>query len=327
MSSDGHAIARMPEWRNYLPTRVHDEFDAFCELYRQHGSKNFDPPALKAKLDPEVAEAFYDDMVSNGRVEGVYDVNRRLIELDREGIAGEVLFPDFGLAFQLMSPLLQSLSKHGYQITKENESLSFRAYNRWVADYCSAAPDRFAPMALIDFSDVDAAVAEIRAVRDLGLRGIVLSRFEEERPVYDPRFDPIWSVLKELDMPVNSHTGISSITDRPVRAAACAGEFGPVLMGPILLYLARQFLHQFIWGGVLERHPKLRLVMTEMQTQWVAPMLGEMDYSYSRSYLRRDVRKTLKLLPSAYFNGRCLSARRCSLAARSPIVIFSGPRR
>jgi predicted TIM-barrel fold metal-dependent hydrolase len=56
-----------------------------------------------------------------------------------------------------------------------------------------------------------------------------------------------------------------------------------------------------VWGGVFERHPDLHLVATEQGTGWVISALRSMDYSWERSYLRRDVREIVKRKPSDYY--------------------------
>jgi predicted TIM-barrel fold metal-dependent hydrolase len=56
-----------------------------------------------------------------------------------------------------------------------------------------------------------------------------------------------------------------------------------------------------IWGGVLERHPKLQVVLTEQGTGWIVSALRGMDYSWEHSYLRRDVRTVVKRKPSEYY--------------------------
>jgi hypothetical protein len=104
ISSDGHATARMEGYRDYLDPEFRDEFDAFVIEYQRVGSRNFDPPALRQRLDPELVEAWKANMVDQGRLGGSSDPLARLRELDRECIAAEVLFPDFGLPFELYSP-------------------------------------------------------------------------------------------------------------------------------------------------------------------------------------------------------------------------------
>ncbi len=51
----------------------------------------------------------------------------------------------------------------------------FRAYNSWLVDYCSHAPQRLLGLAMISLDDVDWAVAEFKRTRDIGLRGACIS--------------------------------------------------------------------------------------------------------------------------------------------------------
>jgi hypothetical protein len=60
-----------------------------------------------------------------------------------------------------------------------------------------------------------------------------------------------------------------------------------------------------IWGGVLQRHPKLQVGFTEVGSGWVIDALEGMDYSYEGSFLRRDIRDLLELKPSEYFQRHC----------------------
>ncbi len=62
------------------------------------------------------------------------------------------------------------------------------------------------------FADVEDTVAEIRWAKENGLVGIALPSLPESTPFFHSRHDPIWAVLQELEMPVNSHTAISSIS-------------------------------------------------------------------------------------------------------------------
>jgi predicted TIM-barrel fold metal-dependent hydrolase len=68
-------------------------------------------------------------------------------------------------------------------------------------------------------------------------------------------------------------------------------------------------LNHFIFGGVLERHPNLKLVLTEQGSYWTVGALETMDYTYDGSYAKRDMREIVRHKPSEYF------ARQCSLGS------------
>ena len=72
-----------------------------------------------------------------------------------------------------------------------------------------------------------------------------------------------------------------------------------------MVFRCHEVLSHLIWGGVLERHPNLGVAFTEQGSAWVVRDLEAMDYSYQRSYLRRDVREVVPKLPSEYFRRQC----------------------
>jgi predicted TIM-barrel fold metal-dependent hydrolase len=302
VSSDGHATAKMRDYRPYVDPAMRAEFDSFCSRYDEQGMTTVNPKSLANRIDPELVQQWIDTVLVEGRVEGQWDANRRLKELDREGISGEVIFPDFGLPFELHPPLVAAIV--GYQRTPEQVEAANRAYNRWLVDFCSTAPDRMGGLAVLSFADPDATVEEIRWAKQAGLKGIVLPAMNENMPLFDKRYEPVWSVLEELGLPVCTHTAISSITDhlapgtlQAVPHPACALP----IMTAQAYFFCQQILTHMIWGGVLERHPDLHMVLTEQGSGWVISALRGMDYSWEQSYLRRDVREVVKRKPSEYF--------------------------
>lgn len=303
VSSDGHVVAPMDDYREYLPSSFHDEFDAFCKVYKQEGVRVVEAKSLLQRTDPEVVDAWIKTVLDEGRHEGQGNVTRRLEELDRDGIVAEVLFPDFGLPFELHPPLIAAL--RGFKRPPEQIEAANKAHNRWLADFCKAAPERFAGLAVLSFVDIDDTIAEIRWAKQAGLRGIVLPSFDEDFPLFHERYDPIWSVLEELEMPVNSHTAISSITNHVATGTLKAAPH-PACIAPLMtaqaFFFCQQIMSHCIWGGVFERHPQLQLVLTEQGSGWVISAINGMDYSWEHSYLRRDVREVVRRKPSEYFD-------------------------
>jgi predicted TIM-barrel fold metal-dependent hydrolase len=306
VASDGHATAKMDDYRAYLPVDVHEDFDAFCALYREHGAKNFDVKALSGRLDADELEIWSRDFVDSGRVEGFWNPARRTAEMDAEGTAAEVIFPDFGLPWELRGSIT-AVAKYGANAqTSAQIDLANRAWNRWVVDFASSAPERFAPMALVTFDDIDYAVAEIVWAKEAGFRGVLLPRFSEQYPLFHPRFNRIWSTLEDLDLPANCHAVTSSTTDRsPLVPTGTPPQCALPLISNQVFFYAHELLSHLIWGGVLERHPKLRVVFTEMGSGWTIGHLRNMDYTYEGSFLRRDIRDVVRSKPSEYFARQC----------------------
>jgi predicted TIM-barrel fold metal-dependent hydrolase len=302
ISSDGHAAALMQDYRPYLDPEFREEFDAFLIEWDRAGSRSIDPPALHARMDPEDIADWTRLMVDTGRVDGYPFADRRLVELDREGIAAEVLFPDFGLPFELYSRSLAS--SLGYpELDPAHKNAGYRAFNRWVLDFMSIDPTRFVGMAAVSWQlGVDNAIDEIEWAHRNGFRGVVLPEFDPRMPLYHPDYEPIWNKIDELGMIVNSHSGFSSTSNHVIYTPgvphpACAIR----IWKPEFFFFLRNILSHLIWGGVLERHPDITVVLTEQNTSWVPPTLAEMDYAYSGSYFRTDIRDVIPLTPSEYF--------------------------
>ncbi|MEI7548665.1 MAG: amidohydrolase, partial [Actinomycetota bacterium] len=74
---------------------------------------------------------------------------------------------------------------------------------------------------------------------------------------------------------------------------------------PQLFFQCRQILSHLIWGGVLERHPRLKVAFTEQGSGWVVGQIQSMDYTYEGSFLRRDIRDVVRMKPSEYFRRQC----------------------
>jgi predicted TIM-barrel fold metal-dependent hydrolase len=321
ISADGHAIAPMEEYKTYIPSRYHQDFDDFYRVYCEHGLvhlRTSDPVALARRADPEVVDQWYEDVFKVGRHLGNESLDIRLRELDRQGIAAEVLFPDFGLPFEIRGTP-DGIKKIGYAASPEHLAIANQAHNRWLVDFISPCPERFAGLALVCLDDVDAASTEIRWAKDAGLSGVLLPHFDDLEPIFHPKFEPIWHLLEDLCMPIASHGGNSSITRHPV---VLPNLPHPAVWYPLSLaqglFYTHQLLAHLIWGGVLERHPKLQFVMTEQGSGWVVGELEGMDYSYEGSYLRRDIRGVIRLKPSEYFARQCYLGS--SLFSRAEIV-------
>jgi predicted TIM-barrel fold metal-dependent hydrolase len=303
VSSDGHATAQMREYIPYVDPNMRAEFEEFCGVFDKEGMTTVDPKSLAQRIDPELVAQWVETVVEPGRLAGQYDPERRLKELDREGIAGEVIFPDFGLPWELHPPLIAALV--GYHRTPEQVEAANRAYNRWLVDFTSTAPHRLGGLAVISFADVDATVKEIHWTKENGLAGIVLPAMAEDRPLFDKQFEPVWNALEETRLPVCTHTAISSITTH-MATATLKSVPHPACAAPIMtaqaFFFCQQILNHVIWGGVLERHPDLHFVLTEQGSGWVIGALRGWDYSWEQSYLRRDVREVVKHKPSYYFD-------------------------
>ena len=284
ISSDCHAGAEMHTYREYLEQRHLDDFDAWA--------KDFQNPFSDLR-----AETAYRN----------WDSDRRREELERDGIVGEVLFPN------TIPPFYPSGNLTARPPTPDEYELRWaglRAHNRWLVDFCNDVPGRRAGMAQVLLHDVDAAVAEVEWAREAGLFGGVLVPGippDSGIPAFvAPVYEPLWSVCEDLGMPVNHHTGTA------------APDYGPYPASMAIWMMELGFFgHRIFWmlafAGVFDRHPNLHLVLTEGGTEWIPNTLSMMDAVYGRfkvpgsaeSHFGGAVADAMNLSPSEYWARQC----------------------
>jgi hypothetical protein len=81
----------MREWRPCMPPTFRDEFDAFCDVYDEKGSRNFEPTSMLLRRDVETVEDWKTRILDIGRTKGVSDPGVCPEELTHHGVAAELL--------------------------------------------------------------------------------------------------------------------------------------------------------------------------------------------------------------------------------------------
>ncbi len=219
---------------------------------------------------------------------GGADPKIRLADMDRQKIAKSILFPTFGLAFA-------GLARTDVQIAL------CRAYNDWLAEFCSADPKRLVGIAVPAQGDPRAALAETkRAVREYGFRGVMLRPNPiEGRTLLHRDWTPLYEFLEAEGIPLCVHEGTTQ--DVPQSGNDRFEDFAlrHVASHPHEEQLACLGL---VMGGVLERHPGLRVAFLESGCGWLPHWLERMD-DHAESWGWAMPRLPLK--PSEYFARQC----------------------
>ena len=303
-STDGHAGADLLGYKPYLERRYHEQFDAWAAAYHDAWAEGTDQ-----ERDPNLRVG-----VASAEAPVNWDVAQRLALLDDQGIAAEVLFPNTSPPFYPSG----AVTAPGPRTSEEFE-LRFagvRAHNRWLADFCSEAPDRWAGFAQV-FLDVDAiddVVDEVRWAKEAGLRGILLPNDHVLRManLYYPAYDRLWAACEELELPVHRHASF------PTEAVEDGGPASALIgMTEMQFYSIRPLGHMIL-SGVFERHPGLKFVLTEISAASQVPgYLAGLDLMLQVTNLGEhspmhehvtDAVRALKLKPSEYFDRNCFIA-------------------
>ena len=170
-----------------------------------------------------------------------------------------------------------------------------RAYHRHMQEFCSVAPDRLTAPIVASTRNVAEAVREIRDWGKSKWAVAVQPLLDNAMPVDHPDLEPIWQAAEEHDLAIAHHSfawnppyfpGYQDMWDNTYIARLCSHPWG-----------AMRFMAGFLAGGVLDRHPGLRLAVLECGFGWLPFWVRRMDEQVS--YVGRTA--PLKLLPSEQF--------------------------
>jgi predicted TIM-barrel fold metal-dependent hydrolase len=294
ISSDCHAGLPPERYRDYVSPKYRETFDVALPLQLEE-VREMSRKFLVADINTEWRKG------RDQALSGAWDHARRTEVLDGDGIAGEVIFPD-GITEMNMPPFGAGISlPTDDRIVPELQWEGARAHNRWLAEFCRMDPDRRAGVAIAPICwDPDEAVTEIRWAREQGLRGILIPSMWGKLDAYHhPKYEPVWAACADLDMVVHLHSGSAPLEDYGDHL----GMMG-IYITEVVWWSVRP-LWFLIWGGVFERHPKLKLAITESTTVWVPEILALMDQRYSETHYSAklgDYRSHLSMKPSEYFH-------------------------
>jgi predicted TIM-barrel fold metal-dependent hydrolase len=242
---------------------------------------------LRQRLKPEWARR---DMLfpydgydrSVGGTLGKYTTNARmhLEDMDVEGIDLAVLYPTWTLTI-------------GEIREREFAVDAARAYNDWLANYCSTAPARMKGVALLAVQDIEASCRELqRAVKELGFVAAMVPTWMKYKACSpgDSYYDPLYAECERLGVPVAFH--------------ATGGDRGEARLQSFLAlhvfsHVPEQMLSLtgFILDGVLERFPRLTVGFMEAGCGWLPFWMEHMDGEYEK---RPHEAPLLRMKPSEY---------------------------
>jgi uncharacterized protein len=227
-----------------------------------------------------------------------YDAESHVAAMDIEGIDVAVIYGTRGRQVQMHDDL-----------EPEVAAALARAHNNWTRDFCAHNPERLKFAAQLSFHDVGLAIREARrAVRDLGAVAVIGNPNPVRgRHIHDPEFEPLWTAIEELGVPVGFHpTGQASLRDDIARRYLDHPNgrvIGVAGRNPMELMLA---FASFAAGGVLERHPGLRCAFLEGTCGWLPWWLWRLDEAWEKFGPGSEVQ--ISQLPSQYFFRQCYVA-------------------
>jgi predicted TIM-barrel fold metal-dependent hydrolase len=314
VSSDSHAAMPSELWTKYFEKRYHEHLPQIqyeSDLY----TGSVIPLSKMAMSRPDIAEEHFS---ASGGYRGVYDLDVRLEQMNREGIAAELVYHGDARVGDLAHNVTNSVWPF------EVWDAGVRAYNRWAHDTFGSEPSRLLLIGAIgSCSDMDATVAELQWLADHGFTGTFVPGFlthPDMPPLFDTYWEPLWAECEARGLALVVHAGFGfeqgflyDRLDRVNRAVkeANGGEMDLVMRLASEVFTnqffsdtkARRPMWQMMYGGVFDRHPDLKLVMTEVRLDWIPSNLAHLDAQFDRH--RGDM--PAERHPSEYWHDNCLA--------------------
>jgi uncharacterized protein len=197
---------------------------------------------------------------------GGWDPAARKADMERDGIAAEVVYPSVGMA-------IYSSPDGDYR------SACFDAYNRWLQGYCSALPNKLFGIGQSAALSPQSLIKDMESIKSLGHKGVMLPITPGVADYDDPMYDEAWQASVALDLPLQFHVLTRTAKGAMVHQGVRGGKLNNIMS---ITRANQDIIGVFIFGGVFERNPKLKMVSVEADAGWVPHYAYRMDHAYER---------------------------------------------
>ena len=300
ISADSHVMEPYDLWSNAIGHKYGDRTPRIIHEYKGKKGDFFysgsqgRPASEIASLNPETDKAAI-EAEEKGFEEAGYNSAVRVRWQEEAGVAAEVVNTT------RMLGILRNPDREVVRACAE-------AFNDWAAEFVSYDPKRLIGASVIPMDDVDWATKELERTVKMGLVGPLINCVPPEgAPPYRNRtYDRFWAVAQDADIPVTLHLVTGRVTD-PLGLTPTRGheenEENPALWVELYNEVHAVLASDFIFGKILDRFPKLKVICSEFEMSWVPSFMGRVDQIQSDVGGRLDLNK-LEMQASDYMRTR-----------------------
>ena len=295
IDADGHFYEPEDLWDKYLSPEFQDRRpkvarmlgNSMVQFEGEEGGVSRSEK-LFSEMDNKFGHAFRDGWTLESRIK----------DMDTEGWDIQVCLPTKAVSLPAFIP-------------DDVQGAMCCAYNSWAHDFCSGAPERIKFTATVPGHDIDDMVAEIRrSVSELGAVSIFLPKAIPEKMWHHPDYTKVWETVTDLEVPISVH-GSSSASGEPWTNARYNPHAGPfIALGQAIGFPFENMINlgHFMYSGILDKFPNLKLLILEANSGWVPFWLNRLEkYCEGRQSVFFDDHP-LNMTPQEYFLRQCAVA-------------------
>jgi predicted TIM-barrel fold metal-dependent hydrolase len=275
VSVDDHVVEHPRVWTDRLPKRFQEKGPRIVELDGGRQTWMFEDAmipniGLNAVAGKDPKEFGMDPVRFDEMLPGCYQVKDRLADMDLDGVHAQMCFPTFpgfagGTFFNATD--------------KELGAACVSAWNDFMIDeWCGAAPDRFIPMVLVPFGDVDLAIAEVERTAAKGAKAISFTEAPHRLGLpsfHSDHWDRFFAATQDADMPLCLHFGSGGAPE-----VASDANFAVAIA---LFGMNSQFTTvDLLFSPVFHKFPRLRVALSEGGIGWIPYVVERLDYVWER---------------------------------------------
>jgi len=259
ISADSHVLEPVDLWMKALGDRYGERLPHVVERFDGHdGTFFYLGREREAARADELVNATSDDERLTKLVRAGSDPAFRLDLIKADGVIAEVLNPTWAL----WVPRIPS---------GEIRRACSQVFNDWLADFCAQDPKRLIGVGIVPVDDIAWAVKEAERILRRGLRGIMVpvEPIEGAPPYRSASYDPFWAVVAGAGVPLTLHIVTGRVRDPFTYHGA--KDRGEVPRSFINLFgeAAPVLANEFIFGGIFDRFPGLRVFLSEFDASWM----------------------------------------------------------
>ena len=306
ISADAHVEVSPEEWTQRIPANLRDKAPQVVKIDGggdavQIGDAEPAPLGLQLTGGQKYSEFRTKGFSFAEKLPGTGDGAQRVSEQDKDGTDAELLYA------AVVATSLRRIKDPA--VLKAIAT----AYNSWLQDYCSHAPDRLLGVGVIPPTNCQDAVDELERIAKLpNIRAAQLLSFPNGGDWGTYGDEPFWKAANDIGICVTAHHNFGGedkgkshpLPGQKDRALKMDGAVDLAMFAWLLTCdlpmptIPILTIEQLFLGGVFDRYPKLRFHFAEAGIGWLPYWLEQMDDRFNRHKHWAGVK--LPKMPSQY---------------------------